>query len=103
LYILQGVADAQAVLIVVALLIKANSSRNIALYVHHLPALGLADSPVIAPVPSGLLIVIYLEFLESYHLGSIRLGNNPIQNLAFQKRLFISHSLSTNSSFWLIT
>ena len=49
-----------ALLISVALLWKANSSGNIALYVPHLDALGLADSHVIEPVPSGLDILIYL-------------------------------------------
>jgi hypothetical protein len=59
-YILHGEAAIIALLISVALLWNANSSGNIALYVPHLDALGLADSHVIEPVPSGLEILIYL-------------------------------------------
>jgi len=94
-------------LIATALLAKANSSSNAALNVPDLPALGLADSPVIAHVPSGLLIVIYLRFLPHSFLsnptGSIRLGRLLIMNLALPNNDLISPNLSTSSSFWLIT
>lgn len=103
MYILHGVADTQAVFIAVALAILANSSKNTALYVPHLPALGLALSPVIAPVQSGLLIVMYLMCLPHGFLskptGNIRTGRLSIINLAFPNSDFMSPILSTNSSF----
>jgi hypothetical protein len=60
LNILHGVADAHDVLIVLAFAMNAISSMNTAWYVPHLPACGLADSHVIAPVLSGLAITLYL-------------------------------------------
>ena len=100
MYILQGLADAIALLIVLALLWNANSSGNIASYVPHLEALGLADSPVIEPVQSGLVILIYaiLSFLLN-HCDSIQIGRLFIINLAFSNNDFISHNLSTSSCF----
>ena len=96
-----------AVLIVVALLMNANSSANIAVYVPHLDALGLADSPVIAHVQSGLDIFIYLLFslpdFLSNPLGNIQTGRLFIINLAFSNNDFISPNLSTSSCFWLST
>jgi hypothetical protein len=103
LNILHGVALAADPLIVAALLWNANSSRNIALYVHDLLAFGLADSHVIAHVLHGLAIVIYLlysvhAFLLN-HLGNIHCGRLLIINLAFSNNDLISHGLSTSVSF----
>jgi len=103
LNILHGVADVQDVLIVLALAIKAISSINTALYVPHLHACGFALSPVIAPVLSGLDIVLYLLFSVqlafSKPLGNIHWGRFLIINLAFSNKDFISPILSTSSSF----
>ena len=102
-YNLQGLALDIALLIVCALLIKANSSGRIAVNVPDLEALGLADSHVIDPVPSDLLMFIYLLFSEALALlnplGSIHIGRLFIINLAFSNSDLISHCLSTESSF----
>jgi hypothetical protein len=107
LNILQGVAEAAAELIVAALLINAISSINIALYVPEREALGLADSPVIEPVPSLLERDIYLLYSEPedfvYQGASIQSGRLLNINLVFSNNDLISPILSTSVSFCEIT
>jgi hypothetical protein len=103
LNILQGVAEAAAVLIVLALLIKAISSINTALYVQEREAFGFADSPVIPPVLSNLLNDIYLFvsvpvfFVNPF--GNIQVGILFRINLHFCNSDLISPILSTSVSF----
>jgi len=102
----QGVDDATDIFIACAYCIKAISSNTTKAKVHHLQALGFADSHIILHVQS--LRDIFINLLHSVpddlssHLGNIQVGRFLIMNLIFSKCDLISQFLSTSSAFLLI-